>query len=939
MTTDNKLNKLASSMKSDWDRRIAHDYRFWMSDGYLDDEVMWQSGERDLNLILEGIEDTSSKTLLELGCGVGRLLKPAVSRFAKVIGIDVSAEAIKKAHELIGDSPNLDLYVGNGFDLKPVTDQACDVVYSFAALTSMPTPVIASYLLEVNRISKMDAQVRLQVYLGKPQVVDAKDTLHLRCYAEDNFRKAVEACGFEVESIKELILPFKISVAEMGIVAYVVALRKTSQETVDVDVVGNLLLPDGELEGAEWKGSDLEYWMAINYAKELLAKGDVEQARNAIGHAIFSIQETRFTVENVLGQLQAELNEKGKLTSIPKNLAPQTPSRATFKSEIFEKNLRVLKDRFPELHAKIVRTDFSPDKVTIASTPEGVAISFQGQCLDHQTKPVSAAQAWVKKLWPDARIAKAKRLVVVGFGSGYHIQELVKNEQALCVAEPSEEVFLTALGLNDLSSALTKIESLSVGTVPHEELFDSQTEIVIRPQTQAVAANYVAEVRSRFYGTRGLVGLRPNIAILGPFQGGTLPMSAYTSMALRNNKQRVRDWVMHGFTPGYHLLGEFVRHPTRKGIVEGNYLEMVSQLLLESESEKPIDILICMAQAPISGRALTELRNRGVTTVLWFVEDYMRFGYWKDMARYYDFVFTIQKDECISAIKAAGAGEVHYLPVGCDPNVHGKVALPDAEHARWGSPISFVGAGYHNRQQLFASLADMPIKLWGTEWPECRPFDNMVQENGRRLTPDEYVRIFNSTDININLHSSSEKNGVDPFGDFVNPRTFELASCGAFQLVDERKLLPEVFEPGKEVITFKDRDDLREKIDYYLARPEERTVIAERGQERALRDHTYAQRMRQMLAVIYSSRYDRLKQRIDNNPWSKLLQRSKINPELRKRCEESFERGEEPVLDGLVSDIVNGKGRLSETEQKLLFLFHVRKQIIHMGREEVLANK
>jgi len=44
------------------------------------------------------------------------------------------------------------------------------------------------------------------------------------------------------------------------------------------------------------------------------------------------------------------------------------------------------------------------------------------------------------------------------------------------------------------------------------------------------------------------------------------------------------------------------------------------------------------------------------------------------------------------------------------------------------------------------------------------------------------------------------------------------------------------------------------------------------------------------------------------------------------------------VLDGLVADIVGGNGKLTETEQKLLFLFHIRKQIIRFKVEE-LGNK
>jgi ADP-heptose:LPS heptosyltransferase len=232
------------------------------------------------------------------------------------------------------------------------------------------------------------------------------------------------------------------------------------------------------------------------------------------------------------------------------------------------------------------------------------------------------------------------------------------------------------------------------------------------------------------------------------------------------------------------------------------------------------------------------------------------------------------------------------------------------------------------------SLAGLPFKIWGTEWPECRPFDRLVQERGRRLTPEEYVKIFNATDININLHSSTEKDGVDPNGDFVNPRTFELASAGAFQLVDERLLLPEAFEAGKELVTFRNTADLKDKIAYYMQRPEERRQIALAGQKRAINEHTYVHRLRDILSSIYSSRYEQLRRRDDGGGWNRLLKRAKPHEELSKRCNDSFVRGEEATLDGLVADIVTGEGKLTETEMKLLFLHHVRSQIIRMTIEE-----
>jgi spore maturation protein CgeB len=209
-----------------------------------------------------------------------------------------------------------------------------------------------------------------------------------------------------------------------------------------------------------------------------------------------------------------------------------------------------------------------------------------------------------------------------------------------------------------------------------------------------------------------------------------------------------------------------------------------------------------------------------------------------------------------------------------------------------------------------------------------------VQEAGRRLTPAEYVKIFNATQINLNLHSSTERDGIDPTGDFLNPRVFELASCGAFQLADQRSLMNEIFTPGKDIITFDSTEDLKSKIDYYSNHPEERKQIAEAGRKLVVENHTYQHRYKEMLSIIYSSRFEQLKQREDNNPWKRIISSAKRYDELHERCEKAYKRGEEACLDALVADIVTGKGELSETEMKLLFLYHVSQQIIRHKKEE-----
>jgi len=912
---------LSQRMKEDWDRRVKHDYRLWMSDGIKDDQAMWESGVRDFEIISKDIPHGPDKSVLEIGCGVGRLLFAATKYFGKIIGVDVSEEAIKKAKDFLNQIPSIQPVLGNGVDINFVPSSSIDFVFSFASITSMPTEVIARYLCETRRVLKDGSFARFQVYVGDEQNVSKDDTLHVRCFQEEKLRQACILAGFSVTSLEELILPFQVSFKELGLTACMLTLKADGMQSVDFRTIEKTLSTSEQ--ATDIHISPVEFWMSYNHAKAMVSEGDFERAEKALLYASDIAKATSFDVADTLSALIKEI-EKEKFD--PKKNAPAQSAPTT--ADFYKENLSLLPVSLRDRIEKLSHSTLT----SITITEEGPALYYKGQPLDHPTKPKTAAIAWAKRALTEPKIANAKDLVVFGFGSGFHIDEILKSTQKeITVFEPSLESFSEAIKIQSLPF-LKNVKLYVEEDLPRETL--SESELLVRPQTQSLFPEEVKKLKSLFYSRRGLSLLKPSIAVLSPVQGGSLPITTYTTRSLLSLSQKAREIDMSGFASGYHAVENIIFDKTRRTIAQGQYVQMLSHAALESINEKPIDILFCMAQAPVSIELLSECRKRGIITVLWFVEDYLRFTYWQSLAPYFDYIFTIQRGECIEAIKKAGAGNVHYMPLACDPVIHAPVELSIQEKEFFGSKVSFVGAGYHNRQQLFASLSDLPFKIWGTEWPTCRPFDKLVQAEGKRITPEDYVKIFNASEINLNLHSSTERDGVDPNGDFVNPRTFELASAGAFQLVDKRTHLPELFTDGEDIVTFTSREDLREKIDYYLRHPEEREKITKKAQARVYREHTYAHRMQEMLSIIYGDKFDHIKSRYDGSPWRRLLDRAKPHKELTERCEKAFTRGEEPVLDGLISDIVTGNGQLSDTEQKLLFLYHIRKQMIRMRAEE-----
>jgi spore maturation protein CgeB len=223
---------------------------------------------------------------------------------------------------------------------------------------------------------------------------------------------------------------------------------------------------------------------------------------------------------------------------------------------------------------------------------------------------------------------------------------------------------------------------------------------------------------------------------------------------------------------------------------------------------------------------------------------------------------------------------------------------------------------------MFRALGDYPFKIWGSDWPVAPPLDRLIQLNAARIDTETCVRIFNASAVNLNLHSSLCHEGVVPDGDFVNPRTFEIASCGAFQLADRRTLLGELFEEG-ELELFGDLAELRNQIDHYLARPEERNRIARLGRARVLAEHTYVRRMEELLAVMLAEEPVMAEKHRFRLAEQERLGKSMDHQEGLRELLDRLPPAVPPALEDIYGVLREGEGSLSRAEKIFLALKNV----------------
>src|SRR4029453_17026085 len=166
-----------------------------------------------------------------------------------------------------------------------------------------------------------------------------------------------------------------------------------------------------------------------------------------------------------------------------------------------------------------------------------------------------------------------------------------------------------------------------------------------------------------------------------------------------------------------------------------------------------------------------------------------------------------------------------------------------------GKAVVFVGsystASHANGGQLLEQVASrVPVDFWGYG-AESLPTTSLIHQSYHgEAWGLQMCRILAASRIGLNRHS-------DVSGRFANNmRLFEATGVGTLLLTDWKDDLNDIFEVGREVVAYRSPQECAELITFYLEHENERRAIAHAGQERTLRDHTYQQRMKELVDIV-----------------------------------------------------------------------------------------
>lgn len=192
----------------------------------------------------------------------------------------------------------------------------------------------------------------------------------------------------------------------------------------------------------------------------------------------------------------------------------------------------------------------------------------------------------------------------------------------------------------------------------------------------------------------------------------------------------------------------------------------------------------------------------------------------RQQVKHYNYIFCAQK-EGAERLKRDVKVNAVWIPIGCDPQIHKRLDIEKK------FDVGFVGTDGKK------SLRKILLRELAAKYPNSflgmAPYTKMSE-------------IYSGSKIGFNYSLNND----------INMRMFEVMACGAMLITNEIEYngFDELFEEGRNVVTYNTQDKLFKVIDYYLNHDDERERIANEGYNLVTIKHTYKHRLVQMLDFI-----------------------------------------------------------------------------------------
>jgi spore maturation protein CgeB len=331
------------------------------------------------------------------------------------------------------------------------------------------------------------------------------------------------------------------------------------------------------------------------------------------------------------------------------------------------------------------------------------------------------------------------------------------------------------------------------------------------------------------------------------------------------------------------LLDPGIGHRNRQARFSSRLLEA----FMREHARRPVDLFFAyLFDHMVDPQVIDEIRRRGVPTCNFSCNNVHQFHLVDGLAPHFD--YSLHAERAVrDKFLAIGANPI-WWQMGSNPKYFRPCDMKRT------IPVSFAGANYALRAKYIAHLlrAGVNVHAYGPAWvhgsstqlravlkryvlafkslatpsveerrkASCALADHDERRSLSKLFPSQVhpavtdegiVQLYSRSHISLGFLEVYDRHEAGaPVLKHLHLREFEAPMCGALYCTGYSDELAEFFVPDREVIVYRDPDELLDKVRHYLANAEAGERIRRAGHQRALRDHTSHERFKSLFRTI-----------------------------------------------------------------------------------------